>query len=97
MVRMLIEAGAEVSFKQSGLVTPLHLAAKGLYSLQTTASFQWLWSHDESDAGIFVGLEIAIRFAMRSALQALNIPPGSNRVINVPVFSHMPSLLHVLT
>ena len=29
MVRMLIEAGADVNVKQSGLVTPLHIAAKG--------------------------------------------------------------------
>ena len=28
---MLIEAGADVNVKQSGLVTPLHLAAKGLF------------------------------------------------------------------
>ena len=26
---MLIEAGADVNVKQSGLLTPLHLAAKG--------------------------------------------------------------------
>ena len=30
MVRMLIEASADVNVKQSGLLTPLHLAAKGL-------------------------------------------------------------------
>ena len=29
VVRMLIEAGADVNVKQSGYVTPLHLAAKG--------------------------------------------------------------------
>jgi hypothetical protein len=31
VVRMLLEAGADANVKQSGLVTPLHLAAKGIY------------------------------------------------------------------
>jgi ankyrin repeat protein len=31
VVRMLLEAGADANVKQSGLVTPLHLAAKGFY------------------------------------------------------------------
>ena len=33
VVRMLIEASADVNVKQSGLLTPLHLAAKGQSSL----------------------------------------------------------------
>lgn len=32
VVRMLLEAGADVNVKQSGLVSPLHLAAKGNFS-----------------------------------------------------------------